>query len=97
MNIETKHGLFDLLKNRENGFNLEKFDYLYTDYFDQYEYIVGDIATDNLRLKGFMGQIGPNGYNKIPEYLNELVNWKSPYFILKRLPPEPEEEIQKEK
>ena len=42
-----------LIKNYRDAFNEEEFKLKCTDYFYDYDYIVGDIAYGKLRLKGF--------------------------------------------
>ena len=51
INIEDK--TYELLTNYKDAFNEEEFKEKYTDYFYDYDYIVGDIAYNKLRLKGF--------------------------------------------
>ena len=51
--IEVENNKYELIKNYKDGFNLEEFTSHYTDFFSDYDYIVGDIAYGKLRLKGF--------------------------------------------
>ena len=44
---------FKLIKNYKEGFDKEEIENKMTDYFDDYDYIVGDWAYGKLRLKGF--------------------------------------------
>jgi uncharacterized protein YutD len=87
MVIETPVGQFELIKNYKDAFDIQKFVDKYVDVaFDRYTYIVGDIASDILRLKGFsQDPKGANGYKKIPDYLNESCNHNCPFFVLKRI------------
>lgn len=86
MIIETEHGDFTLIKNHKDAFDIVKFNEKYIDdLFDKYVYIVGDISSTILRLKGFSeDEKGPQSYKKIPDYLNESCNMNTAYFILKR-------------
>ena len=68
INIEDR--TYELLTNYKDAFNEEEFKEKYTDYFYDYDYIVGDIAYNKLRLKGFydaknkkVNQI--NNFNKL--------------------------------
>lgn len=55
MMIETEVGNFELLKNYRDAFDIVKFQERYVDVaFDRYTYIVGDIASDKLRLRGLV-------------------------------------------
>ncbi len=87
MTIETPHGNFELLINHREAFDIQKFTDKYVDVaFDRYTYIVGDLSSEILRLKGFsQDPKGANGYKKIPDYLNESCNHNCPFFVLKRL------------
>ena len=44
---------YELIENYKEGFDLESTQEKMTDYFDGYDYIVGDWAYGKLRLKGF--------------------------------------------
>ena len=44
---------YELINNYKDAFNEEEFLSKCTDYFYDYDYIVGDIAYGKLRLKGF--------------------------------------------
>ena len=44
---------YTLEKNYKDGFDLEELTNRYTDYFKDYDYILGDWAYNKLRLKGF--------------------------------------------
>jgi uncharacterized protein YutD len=86
MIIETEHGVFTLIKNHKDAFDIVKFNEKYiNELFDKYMYIVGDVSATILRLKGFTEEDkGVHSYKKIPDYLNESCNMNSAYFILKR-------------
>ena len=51
INIEQKE--FEIIKNYKNGYNKDEFINKYTEYFDEFNYVVGDWAYGKLRLKGF--------------------------------------------
>ena len=42
--IEVENQKYELIKDYKNGFNLDEFQNSYTDYFEDYDYVVGDIA-----------------------------------------------------
>ena len=44
---------YKLIKDNKECFNLEEIEEKITDYFKDYDYIVGDYAYSKLRLKGF--------------------------------------------
>ena len=51
--IEVNNRKYQVLKNIKDALNVEELQEKLTDYFDDFDYIVGDIAYDKLRLKGF--------------------------------------------
>lgn len=87
MIIETEFGQFEIIKNYRDAFDIQKFIEKYVDVaFNRYTYIVGDISGDILRLKGFsQDPKSPNGYKKIPDYINESCAVNCPFFVLKRV------------
>lgn len=87
MIVETEHGKFDLIKNYRDAFDVVSFNARYVDVtFKQYDYLVGDVSSGILRLKGFRdNERGKTSYNLIPDYLNDSCNYNVPYFILKRI------------
>ena len=78
--IETSFGLFELVKDFKECFEVKPFNDRYVDYFDEYEYIVGDFSSEMLRLKGFTEET----YKTVEDYLKESCNPNTAYFILKR-------------
>ncbi len=87
MIVETEHGKFDLIKNHRDAFDIVKFNERYVDVgFKQYTYIVGDVSSGILRLKGFSSsEKGKTSYKTIPDYLNDSCNYNIPYYILKKV------------
>lgn len=87
MIIETKFGKFEIIKDYRNSFDLAKFEERYIEeVFNNYTYIVGDIAYDILRLKGFsVYKDCENSYNKIADYLDSTCNYNCKYYILKKI------------
>ena len=80
---------YELIKNYRDAFNEDEFIKKCTDYFYDYDYIVGDIAYSKLRLKGFYDNKNKrvkkiNNYNNIDKYLEENCAKNCRYFILKR-------------
>ncbi|MDR2822094.1 MAG: DUF1027 domain-containing protein [Acholeplasmatales bacterium] len=85
--ITTKHGIFEITQNYRDAFNQESFEERYVDVlFDKYTYILGDLSSEKLRLKGFSSDPkNPNGFKRIPIYLAESCNQNCAYYILKRV------------
>ena len=53
MIIEVENNKYKLITNYREAFDKDAFLEKYTSYFENYDYIVGDIAYSKLRLKGF--------------------------------------------
>ena len=87
MIVETKFGKFEILKNERDAFSLEMFERKYLpEYFDKYVYLVGDLADEILRLKGFaLDSKSPNYFHYIPEYITESCAYNCKYYVIKRV------------
>lgn len=88
VNINGKN--YVLEKNENEGFNQEEVNNKITEFYDVYDYIVGDWAYGKLRLKGFYNENHKKvrDYNSIKyleKYLNEYCAYGCKYFILKRV------------
>lgn len=92
MLIEGRKGRFILLKNYRDAFKLEVFEEKYIEEcFDKYEYIVGDISTNILRLKGFdTNPKSKNYFGFIEDYLDLSCAMGCPHYVLKRIQSENE-------
>lgn len=85
--IESTVGTFELKNNHKDVFDIVKFQERYvSEVYDKYEYIIGDVSSEMLRLKGFYADLNKKGNVKeIPAYLNETCNYNTGYYILKRI------------
>lgn len=88
INIEDK--TYELLTNYKEALNEEEFKEKYTDYFYDYDYIVGDIAYNKLRLKGFYDAKNKkvnkiNNFNNLDTYLKNNCAVECRYFVLKKI------------
>lgn len=81
---------YELIVNFKNGFDLETVKEMFTDYFDEYDYVVGDWAYGKLRLKGFNDKENKN-FNAINDvalmksYIEEYCAYGCKYFVLKKI------------
>ena len=80
---------YDLIVNYRNGYDENMFLNRYTDYFEPYDYVVGDIAYSSLRLKGFYDSKNKkakkvNDYKYLDEYLKNNCAVDCRYFVLKK-------------
>ncbi len=96
MLIESKKGRYKVDSNYRDAFKLEEFEEKYIEEcFDKYMYIVGDISSGILRLKGFdTNPKSKNYFGFIEDYLELSCAMGCPYFILKRI--QSDNEYQKE-
>jgi uncharacterized protein YutD len=93
--IKTEKAIFQLKKNYRDAFVLDAFNDKYIEEcMDKYPYIVGDISSNILRLKGFDNDPNSKNYYKnIDEYLKTSCALGCPYYVLYRL--KSEEQYQK--
>lgn len=89
--IKINDNDYELIKNYKNGLestnNLAE---MITDYFDNYDYIFGDISYGKTRLKGFCDKNNKNindlnSYESIDNYIKNYCSYECQYFILKRI------------
>ena len=85
--IKCQKGQYILIRNYRDAFNLDNFmDKYLEEYYNKYPYIVGDISSSILRLKGFDDKPGsPNNYERIDEYLDTSCAFGCPFYVLKRI------------
>lgn len=85
--VETTVGTFEILNNHKEAFDIVKFQDRYIpEVYDKYDYVVGDISAEMLRLKGFYSDTKKEQNVKdIPMHLNESCNYYCGYYILKRI------------
>lgn len=87
INIEDRE--YELIKNYNNGFDEELFKEKVTDYFYDYDYIVGDFSYDKLRLKGFYDEKNKNvtktnNIKDLDKYIEEYCSYNARHFVLKK-------------
>lgn len=80
---------YELIENYKDGFDLEIITQRMTDFFDVYDYIVGDWAYGKLRLKGFCNKKNKvykkiNNFENIKDYIKNDCAYECKYFILKK-------------
>ena len=88
--ITVENNEYEIIKNYRDAFNEEEFQNKCTDYFYDYDYIVGDIAYGKLRLKGFYESTNKkvnkiNNYNNVEKYIKNNCANDCRHFILKKI------------
>ena len=81
---------YELVKNYRDGFILEDVEARWTDYFDEYDYVLGDWAYGKVRLKGFYETENKKvkEYNNIQfleKYIEENCATGCKYFLLRKM------------
>ncbi|QJS98649.1 DUF1027 domain-containing protein [Dolosigranulum pigrum] len=83
---------YEIVQNYKEALAIEVLENRYTEFFEKYDYIVGDLSREALRLRGFYA----DHQRKVPvdmrisyleDYLAEFCNFGCPYFVLQRLAP----------
>lgn len=87
MLIDSRKGQYIVESNYRDAFRLEAFEEKYIEEcFDKYLYIVGDISSGILRLKGFDNNPKSKSYyGFIEDYLELSCAMGCPYYVLKRI------------
>lgn len=88
--IEVENNKYEVITDYKNGFDKDEFFSRYTDFFEDYDYIVGDIAYGKLRLKGFYDSSNKNvksinDFKYLNKYLEEDCARDCKYFVLKKI------------
>ncbi len=88
--VEIEGKQYELIKNYKDAYDEEEFFNKYTEYFYDYDYIVGDIAYGKLRLKGFYDSKNKkakniNNFNNVDDYLKKYCAVDCKYFIFKKI------------
>lgn len=101
--ITIDHMNFEMMENYRDAFDEEQFMGKYSEVLNKYDYIVGDIGYDKLRLTGFHRDNKrkverDKKYSAIQDYLSEYCNFGCPYFVLRKVTKEElkEREIEKD-
>lgn len=81
---------FKLIEDYKEAFDIEMMEDRFTDYLLKYDYIVGDIGYDKLRLRGFYedhrkGVPLDMKISNLEDYLVEYCNFGCPYFVFERV------------
>ena len=80
---------YEVVENYKDGLEIDKLTELLTEYFDNYDYILGDWSYGHLRLKGFCDKQNKiknqiNDYSKVHDYIKKYCAYECRYFIIKK-------------
>lgn len=79
---------YEIIKDYKNGFDINEIEDKITDYFDSYDYILGDFSYGKLRLKGFCDKSNKifkpiNDIDMVEDYIKDNCAYECRHFILK--------------
>ena len=87
--INLNHEKYLVMKNVKEGLDIEELVKRFTDYFKDFDYLVGDWSYGKLRLKGFNKKSNKsfksiNDFSKVKDYIKNNCAYMCKYFILQR-------------
>jgi uncharacterized protein YutD len=88
--ITIENNEYIIIEDYKDGYDEAEFKSKLTDYFDDYDYIVGDWAYGKLRLKGFYDGSNKkardlNNIKFLDNYLKNTCAFNCKYFVIKRV------------
>lgn len=88
--IKLGNNKYEIINNYKDGYDEELVVEKYTDYFEPFDYILGDFSYDKLRLKGFYESNNSNvqAFNDIKnmeDYIKNYCSYECRYFLLKKI------------
>ena len=88
--IVINNRIYEIVKDYRDALIIDNLEDKISDYFYDFDYILGDYAYGKVRLKGFNSKNNKNykdinDIEKIDEYINENCAYNCRYFILKFL------------
>ena len=88
MEVIIDNKTYEVIKNVKDALDVEDLEGKITDYYDNFDYILGDYAYGKVRLKGFNDKDNKyfkaiNDISKVKEYIENCCAYGCKYFILK--------------
>lgn len=88
--IEINKVKYEIIRNDQDCINVEELSEKITDYFDNFDYIVGDFSYDKVRLKGYYDSNNKkksniNDYKNVEVYIKDYCSYGARIFILKKV------------
>ena len=90
MQLKIRNITYDVIKDDDKTVDPVKLEEMITDYYDNFDYIVGDWAYGKVRLKGFYESNNKlkkehNDIKNVDNYIEKNCAYGCKYFILKKL------------
>ncbi len=81
---------YEIIRNDKDCIDIDELSEKITDYFDDYDYIVGDFAYDKVRLKGYYDSSNKsvkkiNDIKYLDGYIKDYCSYGARIFVLKKL------------
>lgn len=81
---------YEIIRNDKDCINKKELEEKITDYFDEYDYIMGDFAYDKVRLKGYYNSDNKmakkiNDIKYLDDYIENYCSYGARVFLLKNL------------
>lgn len=90
MEITLGNVKYTVIKNEKDAFNLEELESKFTDYFQGFDYVLGDYAYGKLRLKGFNDKENKNfkpmnDIATLDDYLTNYCAFGCRHFVISKV------------
>ena len=81
---------YEIIRNDKDCINKKELEEKITDYFDEYDYIMGDFSYDKVRLKGYYNSDNKmakkiNDIKYLDDYIENYCSYGARIFLLKKL------------
>ena len=81
---------YEIIRNDKDCINKKELEETITDYFDEYDYIMGDFAYDKVRLKGYYNSDNKmakkiNDIKYLDDYIENYCSYGARIFLLKKI------------
>lgn len=88
--VEINGIQYEVIRNDQDCMNKEELVEKITDYFDPYDYILGDYAYEKVRLKGFYESNNKNAKSindikNMDDYIENYCSYGARVFLLKKI------------
>ena len=88
--VELNQVTYEIVRNDGGCFDKEDVLSKLTDYFDDYDYILGDFAYEKIRLKGFYDSKNKkvkdlNNIKNLDSYIENYCSYGAKIFLLKKI------------
>ena len=81
---------YEIIRNDKDCINKKELEEKITDYFDEYDYIMGDFAYEKVRLKGYYNSDNKmakkiNAIKYLDDYIENYCSYGARIFLLKKI------------